>query len=185
LKKFTFAGTAYLPTKSIFVILDYRGVVSFKENIVESLKGLGNIMIEYITDKDQEINWEEAVDVMEKAPLGKRDPEKLERAFASSYAVVYVFENDKLIGFGRAISDGEYHSAIYDIVLLPEYQGKGIGSILMDTLLKQLKTKNIILFSVPGKENFYRKIGFRKMLTGMAMFSESLGSPEEGYLDYS
>ena len=44
-------------------------------------------MIRYTLTK-QRINWNEAVVVFERAPLGKRDPEKLERAFESSYAVV-------------------------------------------------------------------------------------------------
>ena len=44
-----------------------------------------------------------------------------------SYAVIYVFDSDKLIGLGRALCDGEYQAAIsiYDVVLLPEYQVLG------------------------------------------------------------
>ena len=35
-----------------------------------------------------------------------------------------------LIGFGRAISDGEYQGAIYDVAVLPENQGKGVGRVI-------------------------------------------------------
>ncbi len=142
-------------------------------------------MIKFIVDKNHNINWEEAVDVIAKAPLGNREPEKIMRAFKSSFAVTYVFDDEKLIGLARAISDGEYQSAIYDVVLLPQYQGKGIGRKLMDSLLEQLPTKNIILFAVPGKEDFYSKLKFKKMLTGMAIFSDSLGDPEKGYLEHT
>jgi len=43
---------------------------------------------------------------------------KLKSAFLASYAVIYVFDSDKLIGLGRALCDGEYQAAIYDVVLL-------------------------------------------------------------------
>ena len=64
-------------------------------------------MIMYSTEK-QRIDWDEAVVVFGRAPLGKRkrDPEKLRRAFESSYAVVFVFDSDKLIGLGRALCGG-------------------------------------------------------------------------------
>jgi len=67
-------------------------------------------MIQYLTEINQNIDWDEAVIVFKRAPLGKRKrtPEKLKRAFESSYAVVIVFDNDKLIGMGRALCDGEY-----------------------------------------------------------------------------
>jgi hypothetical protein len=51
-------------------------------------------MIRFVTDTLQHIDWDEAAEVFERAPLGRkrRDPGKLKRAFESSYAAVYVFE---------------------------------------------------------------------------------------------
>lgn len=74
-------------------------------------------MIKYSTDKNQDINWNEAVDVFLRATLGKRkrDLDELKRAFDSSYAVTYLFDSYKLIGLGRALCDGEYQASIYDI----------------------------------------------------------------------
>ena len=40
---------------------------------------------------------------------------KLKSAFLASYAVIYVSDSDKLIGLGRALCDGEYQAAIYDM----------------------------------------------------------------------
>ena len=59
-------------------------------------------MITYSKDKNQNIDWNEAAVVFERAPLGKRrrEPEKIRRAFESSYAIVYVFDEDKLISKG-------------------------------------------------------------------------------------
>ena len=56
-----------------------------------------------------------------------RPPLKISPQLVSSaYAL------DKIVGFGRAISDGEYQSAIYDVVL-PEYQNQGVGKLIMDS----------------------------------------------------
>ena len=140
-------------------------------------------MITYLTAKPK-IDWNEAVDVFERAPLGKRkrDPEKLKRAFESSYAAVYVFDSDTLIGMGRALCDGQYQAAIYDMVLLPEYQAKGIGKEMMKQLCDQLPVENIILYAVPGREGFYEKCGFKKMRTAMAKLNPLMSDPGSGYL---
>ena len=142
-------------------------------------------MLKYSPNKRQKIDWTEAVSVFERAPLGKRrrDPDKLKRAFESSYAVVYVFDSDRLIGLGRALCDGEYQAATYDVVLLPEYQGRGIGKEMMKRLCDQLPVENITLYSVPGREGFYRKCGFRKMLTAMARLNSMMSGPDSGYLE--
>lgn len=42
--------------------------------------------------------------------------------------------------------------------------------------------KKIILYSVPGKEAFYRKFGFRRMLTAMAIFDNQAQALEHGYV---
>jgi aralkylamine N-acetyltransferase len=142
-------------------------------------------MITYSKDKNQNIDWNEAAVVFERAPLGKRrrEPEKIRRAFESSYAIVYVFDEDKLIGMGRALCDGEYQAAIYDMVVLPEYQRKGIGKEIIERLCEQLPVENIILYAVPGREGFYKKCGFRMMLTAMAKLNQFMSDPSSGYLE--
>ena len=142
-------------------------------------------MIIYSKDKNQNIDWNEAAVVFERAPLGKqrREPEKLRRAFESSSAVVYVFDTDKLIGMGRALCDGEYQAAIYDMVVLPEYQGRGIGKEIIEKLCEQLPVENIILYAVPGREGFYKKCGFKLMRTSMAKLNQFMSDPSSGYLE--
>lgn len=140
-------------------------------------------MITYST-KSENIDWDHAVNIFLRAPLGKhkRDPEKLEKAFESSYAVLYAFDKDKLVGMGRALCDGEYQAAIYDMVVLPEYQGKGIGTEIIERLCDQLPVENIILYAVPGRESFYEKCEFKIMRTAMAKLSSSMSSTDSGYL---
>ncbi|HCS76562.1 MAG TPA: GNAT family N-acetyltransferase [Syntrophaceae bacterium] len=98
-------------------------------------------------------------------------PEVHKRAFEASHTTVFIYEESQLIGFGRAISDGEYQGAIYDVAVLPEAQGKGIGKVIIQAILGQLPNCNIILYATPGMEGFYKKLGFGTMKTGMAMFT--------------
>jgi aralkylamine N-acetyltransferase len=139
-------------------------------------------MIRYET-KISGIDWKKAAEVFRRAPLGERDPDMLSRAFQKSYAYVFAYDNESLIGLCRALSDGEFQAAIYDVVLLPEYHGKGIGKEMVQLLCKQLHVPNIILFAAPGREGFYRKFGFKKMLTAMGILHSRIGAPGFGYLE--
>jgi len=123
--------------------------------------------IEYKFKLDQ-INWSDVAELFKRAPLGVRDPTKLRKSCEKSYLTCFAFDDSRLIGMGRAISDGEYQAAIYDLVVLPEYQGGGIGKAIMDQIHNRLPVETIILYAVPGKEVFYEKLGYRKMLTAMA-----------------
>jgi len=85
-----------------------------------------------------------------------------------------------LIGFGRVISDGAYQAAIYDCAVLPEFQGKGIGTTIMKNILHRISHCNVILYATPGKEGVCQTLGFRKMRTGMAHFKKSESMRERG-----
>lgn len=88
----------------------------------------------------------------------------------NSYTVVFILIEEKLIGFGRAISDGVRQSAIYDVAILPECQGLGIGKLIIENIVNNTPTCNFILYASPGKEGFYENLGFKKLKTGMGLF---------------
>jgi len=71
------------------------------------------------------VNWSEAAELFRRAPLGARDPDKLRRSCEKSFLVCFAYIEDKLAGMGRAISDGEYQAAIYDLVILRNTKAKG------------------------------------------------------------
>ncbi|MBI5634398.1 MAG: GNAT family N-acetyltransferase [Nitrospirae bacterium] len=122
-----------------------------------------------LSDDVENISWGELARVIELAPLGKRDIVKLETAFRNSEMRCFAYHDEKLIGAGRGISDGALRAAIYDVVVLPQYQGKGIGTMIMEYLLERANAEIIMLFANPGKEPFYSRLGFRKMKTAMAI----------------
>jgi len=88
-------------------------------------------------------------------------------AIENSWYVISVYNENKLIGFGRVISDGIHHALIVDMIIHPEYQSKGIGGLLLEKLLKKCKSHNIRdiqLFSAKDKYKFYEKYNFIKRL---------------------
>jgi ribosomal protein S18 acetylase RimI-like enzyme len=138
-----------------------------------------NVTIKFGTDH---IDWREVCLIFERAPLGKREPEKLRRAALNSHIVCSAYDSDTIVGFGRAISDGEYQSAIYDVVVMPEYQGQGVGRTIMESLLQHLPKGPVLIYAVLGKEGFYRKIGFGDLKTGMGLFPNPEKARSNGYL---
>ncbi len=105
------------------------------------------------------------------------------KAFENSYVTVFLYHDNKLIGFGRAIGDGVYQPAIYDVAVNPEYQGQGLGYKVMNAISKKLQGCSVILYASPGKEGFYSKLGFRKMKTGMAAFANPERMKEKGFTE--
>ncbi len=71
------------------------------------------------------------------------------------------------IGIGRVIWDHGYVMYIADIIVIPEYQGNGLGRVIMEQVMdfihEQLKPGYkfmVSLCSAKGKEEFYKKFGF-------------------------
>lgn len=120
---------------------------------------------------ENEIDWNELAELYRIAPLGIRDPRKLEITFSNSMFKCFVFNEKNLIGVGRALADGADCSYICDIALHPDYHGLGLGKKIVQQLIDMSKGhKKIILYANPGKEGFYAKLGFKKMNTAMAIF---------------
>ena len=117
------------------------------------------------------IDWQIIADSLKKVGMAYHKPEVHKRAFEASHTTIFIYEESRLIGFGRAISDGEYQGAIYDVAVLPEAQGKGIGKVIMQAIMARLPNCNLILYATPGMEGFYKNLGFGFMKTGMALFT--------------
>ncbi len=89
----------------------------------------------------------------------------LKKAIGNSWYALSAFDSGKLIGFGRVIADGVHHALIVDMIVHPQYQGKGIGSLLLEKLVKKCKEENIRdiqLFAAADRYGFYEKHGFEQ-----------------------
>jgi ribosomal protein S18 acetylase RimI-like enzyme len=130
------------------------------------------------------IDWQELSELYRIAPLGDKKPSDLAISFANSRFKCFVFDSRKLIGAGRALADGIDCSYICDIAVHPAYQGAGIGKRIVSRLVELSHGhRKIILYAAPGKEAFYRKFGFRRMRTAMAIFQDQAQAHEHGLID--
>lgn len=129
------------------------------------------------------LDWNELSALYDAAPLGNKNPSGLKTAFTNSMFKCFVYEDGKLVGVGRALADGVDCSYICDVALLPSHQGLGLGKQIVAKLVELSSGhKKIILYSVPGKELFYKKLGFKRMSTAMAIFENQAVARERGYI---
>jgi ribosomal protein S18 acetylase RimI-like enzyme len=129
------------------------------------------------------VDWQAVSETLKSVGMAYYEPDIHRKAFEASHTAVFVYQAERLIGFGRAISDGAYQAAIYDCAVLPEFQGKGLGTTIMKNILAKVSHCNVILYAFPGKEGFYQKLGFRKMKTGMAHFKKGEAMREGGFTE--
>jgi ribosomal protein S18 acetylase RimI-like enzyme len=129
------------------------------------------------------VDWQAVADILKEVGMAYYAPDMHAKAFGASHTTIFVYDEDKLIGFGRAISDGAYQAAIYDCAVLPEYQGHRLGTRIMDAVLDGVGNCNVILYAAPGKEGFYQKQGFSRMKTGMARFAKPDVMRKKGFIE--
>lgn len=91
--------------------------------------------------------------------------ESIQKGLSNSlYAVCIEFEGE-IIGMGRVIGDDALAYYIQGVIVLPEFQKRGIGSLIMDNIMRYLKkncTPNTVvgLMAAKGVSPFYEKYGF-------------------------
>ena len=98
--------------------------------------------------------------------------ELIRRIVAGSHCFVLACEGEEIIGMGRAISDGVSDAYIQDITVLPEFRGQGVGTVIVQEILKQLRADGLQWIGlIAGRQShpFYRKIGFEEMPAATAM----------------
>ena len=129
------------------------------------------------------VDWDELSALYRAAPLGDKKPAHLQKVFSNSMFKCFVYDGSQLVAAGRALADGADCSYICDIAVLPSHQGTGLGKQVVAHLVEASRGhKKIILYAVPGKEPFYRRFGFLRMKTAMAIFENQQQQVERGYL---
>ncbi len=136
------------------------------------------------TDSLEAVDWEELSALYKAAPLGDKPADGLKTAFSHIRFRCFVFDQGRIVGVGRALADGVDCSYLCDIAVLPSHQGTGLGKQIVSRLVELSRGhRKIILYAVPGKESFYKKFGFLRMKTAMAIFENQANAVERGFVE--
>lgn len=106
----------------------------------------------YLTDK---VGW------------GVREENIVLEALNNTLYSVSIYDNEKIVGYGRIIGDKTIFLYIQDVMVIPEYQGRHIGTSIMNKLIDKVNEYKKINPSIrtylgasKGREEFYKKFGF-------------------------
>ena len=91
----------------------------------------------------------------------------LKRMLAGSTVVVSLWRGKRLVGFGRAHSDGIHRAVLWDIVVAGDLQGKGLGRRVVEALLAAPAIRDVerVYLMTTNSAGFYKQLGFTKAIT--------------------
>ena len=111
---------------------------------------------------DQELNASTFITFVNRVWPGDYDLDKTQAALSRTLNIT-AYDEKELVGCLRILSDGYYFGTITELLVLPKYQKKGIGSRLL-TLSKDNTPTMLYFGAQPGAEGFYEKNGCQKSL---------------------
>ena len=127
---------------------------------------------------DNSLKAEDFIRLKISAGFRERQIELVERALAKNLFDVVAVSGNEVVGMGRLVGDGVMYWYLQEIVVLPEYQGKGIGTAIVNRLLEYITEHtekgaftSVGLTAAEGKDGFYERFGFSKS-NGMTKYIE-------------
>jgi len=134
-------------------------------------------MIEY-TLLENKLEAEDFIRLKRSAGFMERPVELVKSALRNDLYDVVALVNNDVVGMGRLVGDGVMYWYLQEIVVLPEYQGRGIGTAIVNKLLNYIQEHtpernftSVGLTAAEGKEGFYERFGFAKN-RGMTKYIE-------------
>lgn len=122
-----------------------------------------------ITWIENDLSYEVYYKLRESVGWSNFSKEQATVALNNSRYNVVAYDNGQAIAMGRLVGDGLYYT-IVDVIVTPHYQGNKIGTCIMEKILNYVNTTtpsggrvSIQLISEKGKENFYEKLGFKRI----------------------
>ncbi|MFD3259794.1 GNAT family N-acetyltransferase [Paenibacillus lentus] len=90
-----------------------------------------------------------------------QDLDRLERMLQNSDIVITAWQDEKMIGIARALTDYSYCCYLSDLAVDLDYQKRGIGQKLINMVREKIgEESSLVLLSAPGAVNYYPKVGF-------------------------
>ena len=95
----------------------------------------------------------------------QRNDAELRRMLRGSDVVVSLWRGKRLVGFGRASTDGIYRAVLWDIVVAGDLQGRGLGRKVVEALLSSPSLRNVerLYLMTTNSAGFYQQLGFKKV----------------------
>lgn len=91
-----------------------------------------------------------------------RSPRQLRRMLKGSQVIVSLWRGKRMVGFGRASSDGIYRAVLWDVVVAGDLQGRGLGRRVVEALLASPKLREVerVYLMTTNSNGFYEQMGF-------------------------
>ena len=92
-----------------------------------------------------------------------RSDQQLRTMLAGSNVVVTLWRDKRMVGFGRATTDGIYRAVLWDVVVAGDLQGRGLGRQVVEALINHASVGNaeIIYLMTTRSAGFYEQLGFK------------------------
>ena len=91
-----------------------------------------------------------------------RSHHELRQMLAGSTVVVSLWRGKRMVGFGRAHSDGIHRAVLWDVVVAGDLQGRGLGRRVVEALLTTRAIRNVerVYLMTTNSAGFYKQLGF-------------------------
>ena len=91
-----------------------------------------------------------------------RSRQQLREMLKGSQVVVSLWRGKRMVGFGRASSDGIYRAVLWDVVVAGDLQGRGLGRRVVEALLASPKLREVerVYLMTTNSSGFYQQLGF-------------------------
>jgi GNAT superfamily N-acetyltransferase len=120
------------------------------------------VNVEYLSFKERRIDPADLMRLYRQQDWWEEREETAIQKVLNSGDAVGAWNDNELVGFARAVSDGEFRAYIEDVVIDKEYQNTGIGTLVISRLLDELAHIDVIsLFCEKELIPFYEKNNFK------------------------
>lgn len=102
------------------------------------------------------VGWSDSGELPDDMKAGFMQP------WLHSTLVISAWDGDKLVGAVRVLSDTIFRSVIYDLLVLPEFQNKGIGTELVRRCIEHFPNSEWLVETTQDISGYYEKIGFKR-----------------------
>lgn len=112
---------------------------------------------------------DQIIDVYNSSGINRptNDKERIKKMYSHSNLILTAWDNDKLVGISRSVTDFYYCCYLFDLAVRKEYQNRGIGKKLIELTKNKIGEQTaLILISAPTAKDFYLKIGMQKIENG-------------------